>query len=138
MTAKELLINQLEDAGYQLEKAYEGIDESTLDHRITKDAMTPRETLVHLSEAYYAVIEDAAGRQHEWGSYVAPDTSWPGLWKIASELRSKAVETTLSSPDGAMKAHAYIIAHDYYHVGQVCLARLGCNSEWNAYAIYKG
>ena len=136
MTDKELLRHQIDDAGYQLSKVFEGIEETSLDFRLTEKAMTPREILAHLSECYLATVEMAAGREHSWGSYTAPDSSWPALWNNTKELRDKAAEAALGADDFVLKGNSFIVAHDYYHVGQMCAVRLVRDANWDAYSIY--
>lgn len=136
MTEKELLRHQIDDAGYQLDKVFEGIEEASLDYRLTEHAMTPREIAAHLCECYVATSAAAAGTEHSWGTYTAPDTSWPALWNTTKSLRAEATETALNTADFATKVHSFVIAHDYYHVGQMCAVRLVRDPEWDAYSIY--
>jgi len=139
MTAQHLLADQLADAGYQLDKLLEGMPEAALDHKVTPGAMTPREQVAHLMEAYHAFLETTAGRKHEWGSYrpVAQDTS-----ALISEFKVKRAQAVAAALDPANEAklheaHEFLIGHDYYHVGQMCLARIATQPDWNCYAIYR-
>jgi len=136
MTDKELLSQQIDDAGYQLEKVFEGIEDASLDFRLTEHAMTPRELLSHLSECYVATVAAAEGKEHAWGTYTAPDTSWPAIWNNTKDLRAKATTAALGAEDFAMKASGLMVGHDYYHVGQMCAIRLVKDPSWDAYSIY--
>jgi len=136
MTDKELLRHQIDDAGYQLTKVFEGIEETSLDSRVTEKAMTPREVVAHLAEAYQATIAAAAGKEHQWGSYAPADSSWPAVWNEMMGLRERAAEAILESGK-VTDGNAFIVAHDYYHVGQICSLRLIKDPEWDAYSIYK-
>lgn len=140
MTAQELLKMQLDDAGFQLTKSVEGLSEQGMDHRTTRDAMSPREALEHLGEAYEAFLVKSEGRDYEWGTYKIEDKSTPSLLKAFQEQREKAVNAALSTddPEKVRSAHMFILGHDYYHVGQICQARLAAEPGWNPYAIYPG
>ena len=136
MTEKELLRHQIDDAGFQLDKVFESIEEASLDFRLTEHAMTPREILAHLCECYVATSVGTEGKEHEWGTYTAPDTTWPALFNNMKELRATAAEAALATPDYETKTSAFMIAHDFYHVGQMCMVRLVRDPSWNAYSIY--
>lgn len=136
MTTKELLQHQFEDAAYQLEKVFEGIDNS-LDVKLTDQSMTPREIATHLAETYTAVIKETSGEKHEWGTFTPTTTEWPALWNEMKELRAKATAAALAKEDWETHAHAYIVAHDFYHVGQMAMIRLKQDPSWDAYSIYK-
>ncbi len=140
MTAHKLLEDQLQDAGYQLEKVLEDMPASTMDHKVTSGSMTPKEQIAHLMEAYQAFLETAAGRKHEWGSFHPASTDNAELVAEFKAKRTQAVGAALSTEDAAIvwHAHQFIIAHDYYHVGQMCLARLATQPDWDPYAIYQG
>ena len=135
MTVKELLQHQFDDAGYQLDKVFEGVDES-LDFKLTEKGMSPREIAAHLAECYTAVITEAAGGKHNWGSFQPSTTEWPALLTEMKELRSKATVAVLEKEGWESHANAFITAHDYYHVGQLASIRLTRDSDWDAYSIY--
>jgi hypothetical protein len=139
MTAHELLESQLADAGFQLDKTLEGMSDATLDHKVTPGAMTPREQVAHLMEAYHAFLETTAGRKHEWGSYHPAAQDAGGLIAEFKAKRAQAVAAALDPAHEAKlhEAHEFLIGHDYYHVGQMCLARIATQPDWNSYAIYK-
>src|SRR5689334_445661 len=96
MTATELLKDQLEDAGYQLSKVLEGMPEKGLDHKITPEAMTPREQVAHLCEAYEAYKVNGKGGKYEWGSYSAPSTDTAALNAEFAKQRLAAVDQALA------------------------------------------
>ena len=135
MTAKELLKHQIDDSGNQLVKVFDGIDES-LDSKLTDQAMSPRQVAAHLCECYQAVITEAAGGKHQWGSYQPSTTEWPALWQEVMALRSQASEAALGAADWETHANAFIPAHDYYHVGQLAMLRLTKDPAWDPYSIY--
>lgn len=138
MTAQDLFREQLDDAGYQLDKSLEGASDQTLDHRATPQSMTPREQVAHLMEAYTAFNEECAGRKYEWGSTQPSSMQMPQLMEEFRGARSKAVANALQGDEDRMKsAHAFVLGHDYYHVGQICQARLATEPDWDPYAIYR-
>jgi hypothetical protein len=139
MTAHDLLKDQLDDAGYQLSKVLEGIPEEAMEFRATPGSMNAREQIPHLMEAYQAYIDQCAGRKYEWGTLRPKSTETKALIDEFAGQRSKAVDTALStdSEEAIKGAHMYVLGHDYYHVGQLCQARLAVQPDWNSYAIYR-
>lgn len=139
MTLKELITYQIDDAGYQLEKVLEGFPEALVDYHVPEIAMSPREIVGHLCEAYQATITMVEGGTHEWGSYQAPTKDWGPLLAVFTDLRAKATAAilTLDEEKAAKDANAYIIAHDYYHVGQLANAKRVAVPEWDGYSIYR-
>lgn len=139
MTAADLLKDQLDDAGYQLTKVLEDMPEEALDKKLTPDCMSPREQVAHLCEAYEAFRINSAGGKYEWGTYKldSPDTA--SLMKEFQSQRQGVVDQALKNPseETIKHAHAYILGHDFYHVGQMCQARLAVQPDWNPYAIYR-
>ena len=139
MTAVELLKDQLDDAGYQISKVLEGMPEQGLDHKVTPASMTPREQVAHLCEAYEAFRINSAGGKYEWGTYKLSASDMASLTTEFSKQRAGAVDQALGNPtdENIKHAHEFIIGHDYYHVGQMCLARIAVQPDWNPYAIYR-
>ncbi len=139
MEIKQLLQSQIEEAGYQLEKVLEGADESTLDLKVTAEAMSPREMVEHLCECYTATLKTAAGEAHEWGTYSAPDMTTGPLMEEFKSLRASAAAAVLALDDdkAAELGSAFVVGHDFYHVGQLVLARLKADANWNSYSIYR-
>jgi hypothetical protein len=138
MTANELLNKQLEDCSYQLDKVLEGVAEKDLDFKVTPTAMTIRELVEHLCEVYTAVEEETRGASHSWGSFSIEDKSWQNLKAQLSALRSRALQIVRDAQEdkALLSGSAFLVAHDYYHVGQLATLRLATNPEWDAYSIY--
>lgn len=138
MTANELLKKQIEDVSYQLSKVLEGVDESALDFKIGPTAMTIREIVEHLCEVYTAVETESKGASHEWGSFSIEDKSWSNLTVHFQALRAKALEIVEAAEDekAILNASAFVVAHDYYHVGQIATLRLATDPAWDPYSIY--
>lgn len=139
MTTKDLLKQQMDDAGFQLEKALEGVNDAGADHKVCASAMSARETAEHLCEAYTAAAAAAAGNKHEWGSYSLEDKSWDNVMTTFRRLRSEAVAGVLAADEerAASLGSAFIIAHDYYHVGQLASSRIDSDGAWDPYSIYQ-
>ncbi|HEY0867330.1 MAG TPA: hypothetical protein VGE01_08125 [Fimbriimonas sp.] len=135
MTAKELLQFQLDDAGYQLDQVLSGFPEGSAGNSL---GMTPMQTLSHLGEAYVATSKQARGEKHDWGTFQLDAATFEEALEKLRSLRADAISTVLSGNDDALRAgHAFIVAHDYYHVGQLCAQRLRCEPDWDAYSIYR-
>jgi uncharacterized damage-inducible protein DinB len=138
MTVKEFLKTQLDDALFQLEKVLDGVEGSHVDGKPIATMLSLRETVGHLAETYHAVEVVAAGGKHEWGSYHVEETDWDALVARVFAMRATAVETIMGMDEdkAAEMGHAYLIAHDYYHVGQLVALRVAAHPDWNAYSIY--
>lgn len=136
MTTSELLKHQFDDAGYQLTKVLEGIDDS-LDFKLNEGGMTPRETVAHLGECYTAILTETKGEKHSWGSYQPSTTEWPALWTEVQGLRSQAAAVASEKEGWEDHASAFGPAHDYYHVGQLAAIRIAKDAGWDPYSIYK-
>lgn len=139
MDAKEFLAFQLADAMYQLSKCYEGISDAALNLRISEGGRSPRQICEHLGEVYQAFLTTLEGKKHQWGSFSFADASWPSVYESTMELRLKAVQAIETSNDEEVlkMANTYLLAHDYYHIGQICLARVQSEREFDPYAIYQ-
>ncbi len=139
MDAMEFTKSQVDLAGYKLEKAYEGASEQVIDLKICSEAMSPREIAAHLAECYQCVITEAPGGKFEWNSFSPSTTDWPALFDEMMALRELAVNACLKEggESGAERAANYIVDHDNYHVGQLCLARLQANPDWDPLSIYQ-
>ncbi len=139
MTAKELLEFQLDDAGYQVQKGFDGLPDDVYEQKVSPEAMTPLDMLEHLTEAYMAVIAESKGEKYEWGSFKVEDRSPANLKSLWSDYRTRACAAVLDKGDAASlkSGHAYIVGHDYYHVGQICELRLKADPSFDAYSIYR-
>ena len=139
MTALELLKAEIDDAGYQLTKTMEGLDDVGAEHKATPDSMSAKEMIEHLAEAYVALSTEVAGGKHSWGTYKAADPTWVGVQSEWKSARDKAADAALGAGTDAaiMLAHDFIVAHDYYHVGQMVTLRLSLDPQFNFYGIYQ-
>lgn len=137
MDARELLAWALEDSLYQVEKSYEGL--ADFDYKLNSIAKTPREILTHFCETCEAFVTEANGGTHTWGTYSLPPMEPNELMAKYRKLRAEASEVALMATDPKMikKASEYLVSHESYHVGQLCLIRLAIDPNWNAYSLYR-
>lgn len=137
MNANDLLRLQIEDAGYQLDKALTGLPEELTSFRF-ENGMTPFEQVTHLTEAYVALEKMLAGAEHEWGSYTLEGKSWPEALETMKTQRATTSEKVLKGDDDAIKKGTdFIVGHDYYHVGQLAAIRVAKDPAWDPMSIYR-
>lgn len=135
MTAKELLRIQFDDAGYMIDKVFEGVDAS-LDAKLTEQSMSPREVAAHLAECYTAILKETAGEKHQWGTYKPASDEWDAQWAEFKDLRARATEAAVNKDGWEVHANSFGPAHDYYHVGQMAALRLSKDPGWDPLSIY--
>lgn len=139
MTLSQFTSHQIDDLGRQLDAVLGDLDDATSSIKPGPEGMSAREIVAHLGDCYSAVIHEAnAGHDYAWGSYTPPAGSFQDQWSAVKALRgqAKGLCTADDSDEKAKSAHAYIVAHDAYHVGQMALARLAADPTWDAYSIY--
>lgn len=137
VTARDLCLKQLADSEFQLSKAIEDLDSEAAEIRANPAGMTIREQVAHLGEAAVATLAAVEGRKYEWGSWQPEDRSWDGVKRAWRAARQAAIAAMPEADDALWHAHEYLIAHDYYHVGQICSARIALQPNWDSYAIYR-
>jgi uncharacterized damage-inducible protein DinB len=139
MTAHDLLEFEMIRAGKQIDACLNGMAESAYDEKCSPNGMTPREMLEHLCDAYEAFIVASRGEKYDFGSFVVEDKSTANLRSVFSSQRAKAVAAALGKDDDKhqREAYEYIVGHDNYHVGQLCLCRMQSDPAWDTYAIYE-
>lgn len=133
-----LLLAALKDARQQVAACYQDAPDGFADVRITPEAMTPAQMIGHLNECYIAVEKEAKGERHEWGTY---DAGGKSLAELVAEWEARHAEVTAKAEGGvslevAKAILSFVILHNAYHVGQLVLARLQVQPDWNVYAIY--
>ncbi|HET6644713.1 MAG TPA: hypothetical protein VFG65_04360 [Fimbriimonadales bacterium] len=138
MTSQELIAYQCRDIGRQIEKATEGLDDSGWEYS-SGTARSPRQTLAHLCECYHALKVVAGGDEYEWGTLSYEDLLLDEVKGKFAIMRSEAVSIATQASDDAMleKASSFIVAHDAYHLGQLCRTRMEFDPNWNPYSIYE-
>lgn len=137
MTAKELTLWQMEHVGKQVEKAVDGLSDAGWDHKPSPGAMCPREIIEHLCECVVAFDKSTKGEKHDWGNFSIDDKSPANLLSELRRLRSAALASVTDSDEILREAFLFGSAHDAYHVGQLCAARLDLDPNWNPYSIYE-
>lgn len=135
MTIRDFQQHTIDDVGTQVTKVFEGLSEEHYDFKLCDAAFTPREIMEHLCECYQAMITESMGGTHEWGSFSLDDKSVANLHTQFATLRGRARQAALDA-DNPKLGHAYIVAHDAYHVGQMALIRLQTDPTWDPLSIY--
>ena len=138
MDTTEVLKYQMETCAKQVDAVFDSLPDNLWDHKTSEGCMTPRETVVHLAEAYVAAGKHMSGEEHEWGSFRLEASDPSELMRAMRRERQLAVEAILSgdadkAPEAATQ---YLMLHDAYHVGQMCALRVREEPEWDAYSIY--
>jgi uncharacterized damage-inducible protein DinB len=128
---ESILQRQCDYVGAQVRAAVREMRAGTWDARLAEGGMTVRETMIHLCDVYRYVSEKARGGEPRWGTYRGD-----GSLDDFDKLRSVAIEACLASEDPYELLTDYIIAHDAYHVGQLCFIRRAREPDWDAYAVY--
>ncbi len=138
MTSSEMFRKLYADAGYQLEKSFEGMADSCFRSKPNSQGMSPKEIAVHLAEAYVAGQKHFSGESHEWGTYQMDSPQQDVIIANMFEERKKFKDAIEAKGDeDAMKTGLdYGVNHDFYHVGQICSHRIENEPDWNAYSIY--
>jgi len=139
MTAAELLKSQIDESEFQLRKIFEGMTDEQLDAKPIPTMGSAREQAAHLVEVYVATVKMVNGQEHEWGSVVPDDMSWPALMDDMFAKRAEATVAVLASedPKALGTGAAFLGTHDSYHVGQIAAIRISTDPEWNPYSIYR-
>ena len=139
MDGKSLLDSSISGAGTQLTRTLAGLTDEALDFRAHPSAMSLREQLVHLSECYLAMEAEVKGQEYDWGSYKSDLTTVNELVADLFARRRVATDIALSNeePAAMLTAVSFLVLHDAYHVGQLCLLRQAFDPEWSSFAIYQ-
>jgi hypothetical protein len=138
MTVAQFLECQLNEVGSMLAAVLEDIPERIVDSKVSKCSMSIRSQVLHLCEAYAAVVVVADGGKFQWGVSQFPQTSWEGIKDELFRRRATAVERVLDGTDKAAHIGAeYLGSHDNYHIGQMVTARWTFQPEWDPYTIYR-
>ncbi|MEI8281950.1 MAG: hypothetical protein WCG75_06065, partial [Armatimonadota bacterium] len=138
MTGKDFAISLLEESGYQFKMCLANISDDGFVSKPLGHVMSLREALEHQAEACIAVQKDAVGEKHQWGTYHFPEAPIADLIEIYDVERAKAVDIALDKFDEhSHYAKDYLIAHEFYHVGQMAAVRIALNDGFEAYSIYR-
>jgi hypothetical protein len=139
MTAKELAAQFVDESGYQFKACLAGVSADSFEAKPIEGVMSIREALEHCTEACLAVQKDAIGEKQSWGTYKFPAGSVDELVAIFEDERAKAVALAMDNFDnqGAHWLKDYIVAHEFYHVGQMVSVRLALSDGFEPYSIYR-
>lgn len=138
MEAKEFAITLLEESGYQFNACLKDISDEDFDRKPIERLMSIREMLEHVLEVFVAIDKSAKGEKHDWGNFTAPQLSKSELLAHFSTEREKAVATALEHFDAMpFLASDFLVAHEFYHVGQMVGVRRALDESWNSYSIYR-
>jgi uncharacterized damage-inducible protein DinB len=137
VTCKELLDYETDNTEYQLKACFEGLPVELREASLAETSMSPRQTLAHLAESYQALAAHLSGEKFEWGKFSSEGLDWENLKSTTFTLRSAALAKASDKVDDLKAVHDYVIAHDAYHVGQLCALRLANEPGWEAYSIYR-
>ncbi|MEI7986250.1 MAG: hypothetical protein WCI55_11540 [Armatimonadota bacterium] len=138
MTGKEFAAQMMDECGYQLKACLVGISDENFVATPLAGMMSIRDSLEHCAEAYVAVQKGIAGEKHSWGTYKFPAGSVNELVDIFDTERAKAVELSLEKfDDDSHFVKDYIVAHEFYHVGQMVSVRLALGDGFEPYSIYR-
>lgn len=128
----------IEDSGFQLNACLNGVSDELSTQAPLNGVMPIREMVVHIAEAYLAIVAGSKGEKYEWGSYADPGGSFSDLVVTVNGLRANAAEIALAQLEEHPEyARDYLAGHDYYHVGQLVSLRMNLDREFNPYSIYQ-
>ncbi len=117
----------------QIINAVEGLKEEDFYYK-HGNARSIIEIVAHLCEVSYAFNEFSNGREYRWGTFsVATDSSCLVMDRYKQFRSSMNFE---KNQDNVNKALEYIVLHESYHVGQICLIRIHLYPDWDYYSIY--
>lgn len=136
MTDQELVASLLSQVGKQIEAVFIGIGDGDWDRRSCASAMSPRETLIHITECLVALESSRQGQDYAWGSY-QDDRDPADLMATYRTKRASTAETVAdSNEEHLMAVMNYVVLHESYHLGQMATLRLEIG-DWNPYSIYE-
>ena len=138
MTGKEFAARMIDESGYQFMACLAGVSEEGFVAKLFGDMMSIRETLEHHTECCIAVQRDFANQSFEWGTFKFPAGSVAELVALFEVERAKAVALALDNfDDKPQYSKDYLIAHEFYHVGQMCAVRIAIGDGFEPYSIYR-
>ncbi|MCW5938644.1 MAG: DinB family protein [Fimbriimonadaceae bacterium] len=138
MTVEEFFQANADHVAYQIRVLFDEFQDEQWDSRLVPGAMSPRETLVHLSDCYQCASQRIRGEKPNWGSFQTAESDPVRIKEVMLEMRNRAIQEALGAGNHELLAEifAYIQEHDSYHVGQLCLLKLRQDPNWDPYSIY--
>ncbi len=124
----------------QLLNAIKDISEEEFHMKVLGELRSIADILIHICEVSYAFSMYADGEKYEWGTYTIPFHEMRGLLDVYHQLRKDAESKYLSRIEDKHVTELwldYIVLHESYHIGQICMLRRLLQPEWDYYSIYK-
>ncbi len=138
MTAHDFAESLLNESEFQLFASLKDVSESDFTAKPIPVVMSMRECVEHLIECCKAVQAMVAGEKYNWGSYKLEASSMSDALDTFRTERAKAKALSLEHFETKPSlAKDFLIAHEFYHVGQICSLRHALNPEWDSYSIYQ-
>ncbi len=138
MTGKDFAAVLIDESGYQLNACLAGVTDESFAAKPLGPVLSVRECFEHLTECCLAVQTVFAGEKFSWGTYRFPEGAMDELISIFNAERERAVAIAMDNFDEKPDyAKEYIIAHEFYHVGQLVAIRLALNDGFEPYSIYR-
>jgi hypothetical protein len=137
MTAKELIHYQLQSSRHMLLAVLNTIPEASLEVCAAEQDMSSIDSLNHLAESYEHLIELSYGRKMAWGKFDIRSLPWAKMLNEAISIRDRALAAVPGDTDEELKLlNLYVLEHELYHIGRLCLIALKTVPDWNPYSIY--
>lgn len=137
MTAREFAESLLNESSYQVHACLKDASDADFNAKPIPVMMSIRECVEHLIECTLAVQTMLAGEKYNWGSYSLPANTIGDALAIFDAERAKAVSGALDCLDeNPSYVKDFLIAHEFYHVGQLCSIRIALNPDWDFMCIY--
>jgi hypothetical protein len=135
MTSLQVLTVLLDESRIQLEMSIEGLPSELENQRLGEHTMSPKQTIVHLSEVYVAYQGFIVRKKYQWGSFQPRSENFLVCFAEALELREKLVKEILAAKQ--FRIGVDVALHDQYHVGQICQLRQSKDPTWDWKALYR-
>jgi hypothetical protein len=138
MSGKGFADLMMDESGFQFKACLNGVSEQDFVAKPLEEMMSIREILEHHTECCIAVQKDFNGQKFKWGTFKFPEGSVEELVMLYEVERARAVALAIDNFDIKPNyAKDYIIAHEFYHVGQLAAIRIALKNGWEPYSIYR-
>ena len=138
MTGQEFAEILLDESDYQFLACLNGVSEENFNTKAISQMMSMRECVEHMIDCCIASQRLAAGEKYEWGSFHMPDASMLDLIERYKRERVKAAHIALDHLESKPSfAKDFLIAHEFYHVGQLSTLRSSLDPDWDMHSIYR-
>ena len=138
MTPDSIVRTAVANAGKTLHKILIDFPLDSVNEKAHASMFTTYEAVSHITECYVAFAAHAKGEEHQWGSFSSEATSYAE--DIEELFRTRDAVTALitvdSKEDALASALDYLVAHDWYHIGQLATNRQAFETTWNSFSLY--